>query len=103
MNAFSCSEKELERKWELIPDDTDVILTHVPPLGVLDQGYKGEVLGSSSLIEQAIPRVMPKAVVFGHNHDEQGMVMLHLPEGNVLCVNAAATFTHKAMIFDLLY
>lgn len=34
--GFSESWRGLRRRWGLIPDDTDVLITHMPPLGVLD-------------------------------------------------------------------
>ena len=30
-NGFALKEQEYRKKWEVIPDDTDVLVTHVPP------------------------------------------------------------------------
>ncbi|KAF1982606.1 phosphoric ester hydrolase [Aulographum hederae CBS 113979] len=46
-----------------IPGDTDVFLTHGPPLDVLDHGGKG-----NWYLLREIRRARPKAVVFGHVH-----------------------------------
>lgn len=35
-DAFALSPAELQKKWAIIPDDTDVLVTHLPPGGVLD-------------------------------------------------------------------
>jgi predicted phosphodiesterase len=36
--SFNPQENELQQKWDLIPSDTDVLVTHGPPAGVLDGG-----------------------------------------------------------------
>lgn len=59
--------------FEAIPNDTDVLITHGPPLGILDEvkGREGQHLGSSSLLE-AVKRVKPDIHVFGHIHTGHG-------------------------------
>ncbi len=34
--GFSMSRDSIFEKWEAIPDDTDVLITHLPPQGYLD-------------------------------------------------------------------
>jgi hypothetical protein len=34
--GFTEPMRRLRRRWDLIPDDTDVLVTHMPPLGILD-------------------------------------------------------------------
>lgn len=34
--GFAESPRALRRRWDLIPDDTDVLITHMPPRGILD-------------------------------------------------------------------
>ncbi|XP_070187462.1 UPF0046 protein C25E10.12-like [Littorina saxatilis] len=34
--GFSESWRRLKRRWSLIPDSTDILITHMPPLGILD-------------------------------------------------------------------
>jgi len=71
--AFTCdTEEELNEKWKLIPDDVDILITHSPAYGVLDQNIKGEHCGSKSLLE-AIQRIKPRLIVHGHLH-EQGSI-----------------------------
>ena len=59
--------RQLAEMWALIPDDTDVLITHTPPYGILDQVENGELVGCEDLRE-ALLRVKPKLHVFGHIH-----------------------------------
>lgn len=38
--AFTKPGHQLKRYWKLIPDDTEVLITHMPPLGVCDNASK---------------------------------------------------------------
>lgn len=66
-------EDELAARWALIPDDTDVLITHGPPRGILDRTPDGEEVGCAEL-ERAIRRVRPGLHVFGHIHEGYGLV-----------------------------
>ena len=65
--------EEIRRHWDLIPQHTDVLITHGPPHGILDQVYTGEKphVGCEELL-QAVYRVKPKIHVFGHIHESYG-------------------------------
>jgi len=62
---------ELAAKWALIPDATDVLVTHGPPMGILDETYAGEPVGCEDL-RRAVSRVRPRVHVFGHIHEGYG-------------------------------
>jgi predicted phosphohydrolase len=70
--AFSRSLNALAYRWAEIPATTDVLITHGPPLGTLDQNARGEHLGCPALAE-AVRRVRPRLHVFGHIHEAYGM------------------------------
>lgn len=83
--AFNLQRGEpLAAKWRNIPDDTDVLLTHSPPGGVLDQTARGEHAGCYDLLER-VKSVKPRLHVFGHIHEAAGSVW----QGETLCVNAS--------------
>lgn len=78
--------EQIKRHWDLIPADTDVLITHGPAYGVLDQmtpegltsswGSKliippSEHLGCEEL-RTAVDRVNPKVHIFGHIHGSHG-------------------------------
>lgn len=61
---------ELAEKWKLIPEDTDVLITHGPPHGILDEvprQYFVENTGCEEL-RKRVEIVKPKLHVFGHIH-----------------------------------
>jgi len=64
--------KELKEKWKLIPDDTDILITHGPPLHMLDYVYQSMTnVGCHDLLLR-IYEVKPKINVFGHIHQGYG-------------------------------
>lgn len=77
--AFTCdTEEELAEKWALIPEDTDILITHGPPYGIMDAvhrevfcGERDEWVGSVSLLGKVF-RTRPKLHVFGHIHEGYG-------------------------------
>ena len=56
-----------------IPDypNVDIVMTHTPPLGHLDQVKNGGYLGCRSL-QRAIARAKPRLQCFGHVHEAYG-------------------------------
>lgn len=72
--AFNLPRGEaLRERWDKIPDDTDVLITHGPPYGVMDQVESGERVGCSDLLD-ATARCKPKLHIFGHIHEQYGVV-----------------------------
>jgi Icc-related predicted phosphoesterase len=78
--AFGMSEEaEREKLYNTIPEDTDLLVTHQPPLGVLDQGQ------GCPALRRAVIRVKPRLHCFGHIHGAYGTQATK----NTLFVNAA--------------
>lgn len=75
---------QIAAKWALIPDGIDVLVTHGPPLGILDRTSRGEAVGCADLLA-AIDRVRPRLHVFGHIHEAYG----RLERDGCLFVNAS--------------
>jgi hypothetical protein len=88
----------LRAHWAKIPDDTDVLVTHSPPMGVLDRVYRSqEIIDHTTRLYdpkapkpkrqfrrwrehvgcadmwQAVQRVQPKIHAFGHIHCDVGV------------------------------
>ena len=43
------TEEELAEKWDMIPGDVDILVTHSPPFGTRDKTHKGYHVGSGTL------------------------------------------------------
>ena len=70
--AFNLKEEHLDANYDMIPDDTDILLTHGPPYGFGDQTPRGELVGSKHLIDRTAFDIKPKLHVFGHIHHSYG-------------------------------
>lgn len=63
--------------WDIIPEDTDILVTHGPPYGILDELVyvdgtpKGEFVGCQELLKR-IQEVKPDLHIFGHIHIHGG-------------------------------
>jgi len=65
--------QQLAQVWAQVPEDTDVLITHTPPYGILDQIPGGEHVGCEELLK-ALSRVRPRVHVFGHIHESYGVL-----------------------------
>lgn len=84
--AFNLPRGEkLKEKWDMIPVNTDILITHGPPLGKLDYvRYTNENVGCEELMKR-VEEIKPKIHVFGHIHEGYGYVF----DGNTHYINAA--------------
>lgn len=72
----------LAEKWALIPDDTDILVTHSPPYHYLDRNYYGEHCGSKTLLARIKELPNLKLHVFGHIH-EDGLKRMYWRNGQI--------------------
>lgn len=63
---------DIKRYWDLIPTDTQVLITHGPPMGIRDQCRRDERVGCEEL-HDAVFRIKPKVHIFGHIHEGYGV------------------------------
>ncbi len=71
--AFTGSESDLEKKWKMIPSDTNILITHSPPHGLFDE-VNGESVGSRTLDDEAFYLLNLELHVFGHIHEGGGNI-----------------------------
>ncbi len=81
--AFGLREDELAAKYKMVPQGTDIIVSHGPPKGYGCAGLYGA--GSTALVK-CIEKVQPKLVVCGHIHEGYGEYLL----GNTTILNVAS-------------
>lgn len=76
--------KDIEKAWQKIPNDTDILITHGPPKGIADNG-----IGSEELLKR-VNIIKPKIHVYGHAHGSNGMKTIN-----------GTTFINAALVNDL--
>jgi Icc-related predicted phosphoesterase len=75
----------LRKKWEAVPVGMDILITHGPPLGILDFSQFGNEHVGCSDLRQELHRIKPKIHCFGHIHGDYGISTW----ANILFVNAS--------------
>jgi len=75
----------LASKWEMIPEDTDILITHGPPMGILDRVERDNQNVGCELLLEKIQEIKPKINVFGHIHEGYG----YISNGNTHFINAS--------------
>jgi Icc-related predicted phosphoesterase len=63
---------EMAKIWKQIPDDTDILVTHGPPLGILDTNHRDEKCGCWDLRERIKSLEHLRYHIFGHLHSAHG-------------------------------
>lgn len=70
--AFNLPRAALHEHWDLVPDGTDVLITHSPPYKHLDLTPDAEHIGDRAMADM-VYRIKPKYHVFGHIHWDYGV------------------------------
>lgn len=92
--AFMKDEDERGKKWNLIPGDCDIVITHGPMFGIADKAPRsgfgcGEQLfehtGCRILYQTMVKKVRPKLHICGHIHEGYGTYEVD----GITCVNAS--------------
>lgn len=69
--SFNRNRSKIGENWEQIPENTDILITHGPPKGILDLSVDldGELVqvGDISLYKRVL-KIRPRLHIFGHIH-----------------------------------
>jgi len=102
--AFNAKRgEEIAKIWEKIPTDTDILITHGPPHGIMDYDeISKENEGCEELLKAIKERIKPLVHVFGHIHEGYGV----FKQDGTTFINAATCDMHyvpnqKPIVFDL--
>ena len=94
--------EELKAVWDMIPEGIDILITHGPAWGMLDdvEGNRNVHLGCELLAEK-IKQIKPKIHICGHIHSGHG----HYYDGHTHYFNASALneqylYSHKPWNID---
>jgi Icc-related predicted phosphoesterase len=71
--AFMKPDLNLEKEWDKIPENLDILITHGPPFSILDKNVTGYPCGSQTLYMKLTKmNNPPKYHIFGHIHEARG-------------------------------
>lgn len=101
--AFNLPRKgeELREKWNLIPNDVDILITHGPAYGYVDRVIGSPENLGCELLTEAIKAKKPKIHVCGHIHTGYGYIF----DGDTHYINASVlneqyVFSNKPLTVD---
>ena len=76
--AFNSPRDVIQTYWNKIPLDTEVLVLHGPPYGILDKTREGENVGCKALLETIQTKLKAlKVCIFGHIHESYGHTKLN--------------------------
>lgn len=74
--AFMKARHKIHKAWDVIPEDTDVLIVHGPPKGILDLStdrfHNLEMCGCSAL-RKKVEKLNLQLMCFGHIHNSEGV------------------------------
>ena len=91
--AFNAQRgREIQAKWGLIPESTDVLVTHGPPINILDSTSRGDSAGCQDLWHAIVNMVKPGLHIFGHIHEAYGT---HVDEATTYINASCCTLAYQ--------
>jgi len=92
---------DIKKHWDLIPDNTDILITHGPPYEIFDKTKRGSNVGCDEL-RKTVFRIKPKIHAFGHIHEGYG----YYTDKEITFVNASLLnhkyyYTNDPVIIEL--
>lgn len=93
--------EQIKHHWDLIPADTDILITHGPVFGKLDRTMVGHKAGCEELLEK-VQKVNPKIHICGHIHEAYGQISdaeTHYVNASVL--NENYLLINEPIVFEI--
>jgi len=111
---FQKARHKMDEEWKKIPIDTDILIVHGPPKGILDLSYKPdgtlEYCGCKSLRNHILNRLDLKYCMFGHIHNcddiiNAGTMKLSIKDtifsnGSIVCDGKFGYLTSNGNVFE---
>ncbi len=92
---------DIRKHWELIPEHTDILITHTPPYGILDEISTGVKLGCEELA-RTVKSLQPAYHLFGHIHHAAGSrVQNSIKYFNLAILDERFRIMNSPVIIDL--
>lgn len=100
--AFNKRGEEIKKHWDMIPNDTDVLITHGPVKGILDNTADGDRAGCPYLYDRIIQLDDLKLHVCGHIHEAYGMLEEHgTTYVNASVLNRRYYMTNEPIVIEI--
>ena len=92
----------IRRYWNMIPEDTDILVTHGPPFGTLDQSHTITPHLGCEELAKAVVKLKPALHIYGHIHGGHGQA--NSANGtqfvNASVLNEAYKLVHEAQVVE---
>ncbi|MFL5810882.1 MAG: metallophosphoesterase family protein [Flavisolibacter sp.] len=93
--------EEIRKHWDLIPANTNLLITHGPVYGFLDMVINEQHVGCQDLLRTVLT-VQPKVHVCGHIHESYGSIKRSgIRFINASVVNEQYELANKPIFFDI--
>ena len=98
--SFMKARHKINRVWDIIPEDTDILVTHGPPKGVMDisdsHATKDIHFCGCSALKKKVLKVEPRFHMFGHVHNFED----HINQGTQQLANCRTIFSNGSVVKD---
>lgn len=92
--------KAMKVHWDMIPDHTEILITHTPPHGILDKSRSGKSIGCEELSKR-LKTLNIKFHIFGHVHASYGQVCLEKTKFiNASNINSSKGLVNSPIVFE---
>jgi Icc-related predicted phosphoesterase len=93
--------QSIRKHWDMIPSDTDILITHGPPYGILDAVLNQRHAGCKDLLK-TVNIIKPKVHVFGHIHESYGRIKKDGTQYINCCIlNESYEMVNKPVVFEI--
>ena len=99
--AYYLDDDALRARWERIPDDVEILITHTPPFGILDRNTARRNCGCRGL-QRRLLDLRPRIHCFGHIHASAGTTTANgTTYVNASMVNRRYEIAHRPMELEI--
>jgi Icc-related predicted phosphoesterase len=86
----------------MIPEGTDVLVTHGPPFGVLDKSLSSTPNLGCEELTKAVEQIRPRLNIFGHVHGGHGKMTANGTQFvNASVVDEAYRLVHEPQVVEM--
>jgi Icc-related predicted phosphoesterase len=98
--AFNKKRNKINKIWDMIPEDTDILVTHGPPKGVMDisdaHGSREIHFCGCSALKKKVLKLNLQFHMFGHIHNFKD----HINQGTRKLPDLRTTFSNGSIVKD---